>query len=108
MNGTAALEAEIEAVRGRLAAAKVQADAGAVVELGGLEDRVARLAAALGALSPAEAGGFKPRLLALLDDIDRLAAAMTAHHRALKDALSGISEHKRAATAYGPPEPDRR
>jgi hypothetical protein len=74
---------------------------GGVVDLQGLDDRVASICAALPKLPPDEREALKPALIALMDGLGGLADTVKAQHALLADKLSTVSQGSRAAGAYG-------
>ena len=74
---------------------------GNVVELAGLEGRVARICAEIPGLPPAERDGLKPALIALMDGLGGLAEALKAQHQELAARLAGVAKGHRALAAYG-------
>lgn len=97
---TNAPEAMIERIEGRLATARAALEAGEPSDLSTLEEEVARLRDAAAALPEGSGERLRPRLLALLDEIERL----SAHYRDGLDRLGrelGESGRRRqAVSAY--------
>jgi hypothetical protein len=89
-----AASALVEAVR------RIVAD-GRAVDLAGLDSRIARLCRLAERLAPAEAMPFRARLIALLDDVDRLAGSLEAQRATIARELASVATRRRAATAYG-------
>ena len=73
---------------------------GRAVDLDGLEELIDAACRDVGELSGAEARALQPLLIALYDDLDRLAEALRREHDALKLALSDLSAQQRARSAY--------
>lgn len=99
----------IAAVTAVLADARVQADAGARVDLGGLDARVADLCTAAATLPAAEARAQLTGLEHMLAALDDLAGALTRQRDTLAAAAEGRNDphtaRQRAAAAYGRPIP---
>lgn len=97
----------IAAVTAVLEDARVQADAGARVDLAGLDARVAELCAAASALPPAPARGQLKALEQMLAALDGLTGALTRQRDTLAAAAEGRNDphtaRQRAAAAYGRP-----
>lgn len=96
------LPADLAAVSGALAEAAAQAESGALIDLAGLDVRVAELCAAAEALPRAEGR-------ALLGDLEALVGGLTALTGILtrqRDLSAGTDPHaarQRAAAVYGRP-----
>jgi hypothetical protein len=73
---------------------------GRAVNLDDLVELVEAACRDLGELSGAEASALQPLLIALYDDLDRLAESLRREHDALKLALSDLSAQQRARSAY--------
>ncbi|MGF7177734.1 hypothetical protein [Azospirillum doebereinerae] len=97
--------AGIALLAGALDEARRQAEAGATIDLAGLEERVATLCAAAEALPRAEAQALLGPLGDLVAALDPLAAALKTQHAARDAALEGRDDphtaRHRAAAAYG-------
>ena len=97
----------IAAVTAVLDDARVQADAGARVDLAGLDARVSELCAAASALPPASARAQLAALERMLAALDGLTHALTRQRDTLAAAAEGRSDphtaRQRAAAAYGRP-----
>lgn len=83
-------------------------EAGALIDLGGVDGRVAECCRALGALAPSEAEPYLPDLAAIAEEL----AALEAECRRRREALDvpagpARSDLNRAARAYARPlDPD--
>ena len=73
---------------------------GQAVDLDGLEELIEAACRDLGELSGAEASALQPLLIALYDDLDRLAESLRREHDALKLVLGDLSAQQRARSAY--------
>jgi hypothetical protein len=80
-------------------ARRVLAD-GRAVDLTGLEERVAALCTAIGAQPEPAAIGYRPRLIALLDDVDRLRSDLEAQRALLVRELGTLAARRQAIGAY--------
>lgn len=96
------LPADLAAVSGALAEAAAQAESGALIDLAGLDVRVAELCAAAEALPRAEGRGLLADLEALAGRLDALAGIL-ARQRALADGGETHGARQRAAAVYGRP-----
>lgn len=99
----------IAAVTAVLDDARDQADAGARVDLAGLDARVAELCAAASSLPPAPARAQLGALERMLAALDSLTDALTRQRDTLAAAADGRNDphtaRQRAAAAYGRPGP---
>ncbi|CAO3431101.1 hypothetical protein [Azospirillum doebereinerae] len=97
--------AGVALLAGALDEARRQAEAGAAIDLAGLEEKVATLCAAAEALPRAEAQALLGPLGDLVAALDPLAAALKTQHAARDAALEGRDDphtaRHRAAAAYG-------
>ncbi len=75
--------------------------AGRPVSLDRLAEVVDGACAALARLPAEKAQSFKTRLVALYDDLDKLAAATAREYEQLKKSLGDLDAHSRAHAAYG-------
>ncbi|MGH7191492.1 MAG: hypothetical protein ACREF0_20155 [Acetobacteraceae bacterium] len=78
----AAAPLAIERVSGFLKIAGVLIDAGRRIDLDGLEGEIGRLCAAVLDLDPAAGRALKPRLSALMAELDAIEARLAAHQGA--------------------------
>lgn len=104
----AELLAELEAVADVLAAARRSLAEGALLDLAGLEDRIADLCAALVKLPHADAGGFSEPMTMLVSEFDALVVALKSQRLEFGDSDESDDDPTRAARAYGqkpPPKP---
>ena len=90
--------------------ARRRADGGDIVELRDLDRAVAEICTAVGRLPLHERAGLKPSLMALIDELDKLAATLKRQHGLISESLRAQSSHHQAALAYGkaPSGPKRR
>lgn len=96
------LHEDMAALSAVLAEAAVQADAGALVDLTGLESRVALLCAAVEALPRGEGRGLLFGLESMLDALDALAGTLS-RQRDLAAGTETYTARQRAAAVYGRP-----
>ena len=71
------------------------------IDLSGLDQGVASLCGDIAALPADERRDFKPRLLALIDDLGRLVGQIETQHKKIATALTGVSSRRNAVSAYG-------
>jgi hypothetical protein len=91
---------ELRGLRGALARARADIEAGRRVDLDPLEARVADLCERIATLAAEEARGLRAPLLALSDDFGHLTRAIESRLDALKGELGGVAERRQAADAY--------
>jgi hypothetical protein len=73
---------------------------GQLINIKPLENEIGRICGDLGGLNATDAERVRPILLALIDDLDRLAAEMRARQSDFEDELRAFSTHSKATTAY--------
>ncbi|HEX7006159.1 MAG TPA: hypothetical protein VF274_03410 [Alphaproteobacteria bacterium] len=90
--------------------ARRRADGGDIVELRDLDRAVAEICTAVARLPLHERAGLRPPLMALIDELDKLAATLKRQHGLISESLRAQSSHHQAALAYGkaPSGPKRR
>lgn len=74
---------------------------GKVVDLAGLESRVACVCGQLPSLPAPDRETLKSALIALMDGLGGLAEALNEQHGALAKQLAAVSKGKSAVSAYG-------
>ncbi len=84
----------------RLAAVRRALENGAPMEIDELAQLVDSACSGLAGLPGAQAKAFQPQLMALFDDLDGLAKAMSREHEALKQLLGDLETRQRAQSAY--------
>jgi hypothetical protein len=94
------LTREIAGISAIITAARGMVGDGKAVNLQPLEAEMRRLCAAVEIMPRDESRVFEPRLLALIDDLDKLFNAIANQHSALKNELSDLALRDRATTAY--------
>jgi hypothetical protein len=107
MNGAAlldmtAVEPELELIGLAISDTRVALQAGGVIDLAGLDDRIAAICAALEIHPPETARAMLPKLLVLVQDLNMLSAACAQVQADTELALRRVSV-SRASQAYGKP-----
>lgn len=74
---------------------------GQQIDLSGLDQGVASLCGDIAALSVDERRDFKPRLLALIDELGRLVREIETQHKKIATALTDVNSRRNAVNAYG-------
>lgn len=90
----------IDRIEGRLAAARAALEGGGLTSLDGLEADVAALRDMAASLPRGSAERLQPRLLALLDEIDRLGGQLRAGLDQLGRELGDSGKRREAVSAY--------
>lgn len=101
----AELMADLEAIADVLAAARRSLAEGALLDLSGLEDRIAELCAALADLPRADASGFTAPMTTLIGEFDELVQALKTQRAEFGDGGESDDDPTRAARAYGQKPP---
>lgn len=73
---------------------------GAIMELKGLDEQVARLCKEMLLLSQDERVRYAEDLQRLLNELNGLGEALTAHRDAMAVEIRNLSQHRKASTAY--------
>ncbi len=73
---------------------------GKVVDLAPLEQEIKRICGSITALPADQNAPLKPVMVALIDDLDKLAAEIKDTHSELEGQLQSFSNHKTAIAAY--------
>ena len=83
---------------------------GELVELHDLDSAISDICGAISRLPSNERASFKPPLVSLIDELDKLAATLKQQHAQIAESLRAHSTHQQAAHAYGkaPASPKRR
>jgi len=100
MAETAEIEAEITALHERIGRAAAALAAEEEVDLTGLDARVERLCSAVSTLPEGEAAGLRPKLAAMLEEMDRLQANLREQYDSVRVQLQDNSRRSAAARAY--------
>ena len=104
---TAEFESRLARTAALIGAARGVLRDGKVVDLAGLEDEVKTLCEAATALPADATEAMRPRLIALVDDLGRLAEELTVQHGELMREMGDLNKRQQATAAYGRPS-DRR
>lgn len=100
MAETAEIAAEIAALHDWITRAAEALAAEEEVDLSGLDARVGRLCARVDALPEADTAALRPRLTAMLAEMDRLQANLRTQHESLRGQLQDHGRRSAAARAY--------
>lgn len=73
---------------------------GKVVDLAPLEQEIKRICGSITALPADQNAPLRPVMVALIDDLDKLAAEIRDTHSELEGQLRSFSNHKTAIAAY--------
>ncbi len=73
---------------------------GAMMELAGLDKRIAELCTTVLELSPVDRTQYAEHMQQLLGDLKTLSDAMYAHRNAMAEEIMNLSGHRKASTAY--------
>lgn len=73
---------------------------GQLINLNPLESEVSRICGEIECLNADQAAPLKPVLLALINDLDRLAGEMRQRQNEFEQELREVSSHSKAARAY--------
>lgn len=74
---------------------------GDLVELRDLDSAIGEICGAISRLPSQERAPFKPPLVTLIDELDKLAATLKQQHSQIAESLRAQSTHQQAAHAYG-------
>jgi hypothetical protein len=94
------LTREIAGVSAIITAARGMVNDGKAVNLQPLEAEMRRLCAAVETMPRTDSSLLEPRLLALIDELDKLFNAIASQHSELKSELADLALRDRAANAY--------
>ena len=98
---------DLNRIEGLVARASAEMQAGAAIDLGELDGRVRALCDRVSALPVAQGRPYRSRLLALYDELGRLADSVRRTTAALQATLGDNSKRRQAASAYGRPPAGR-
>lgn len=104
------VRADLDEANTAVGAAKTLLKEGKVIDLSGLETHVETLCTDIGALPPEDRTTLKNSLVALIDELNRLADDIETNNREISEDLRDTSARQRAVTAYrsgGPKGGDR-
>lgn len=85
-----------------ISAARMLLAQGSVIDLNGLEEHVDTACRSVADLPLPERVTMKPRLVSLIESLNRLTDDMTVQHKELSDALQGLGQRRQALGAYKP------
>ena len=94
------LKARLAEASATIAVARRALVDGKIVSLDGLEDHVDTTCKQITELPGKEGRALQPTMLALVDDLEKLAVALKGDHKETETALQGLSDRKRAQSAY--------
>jgi hypothetical protein len=93
------LRIDLAKTRDIISAARDMAAAGHVVDLSPMHAKVEHLCNGIATLPVDDAAALKPRLVDLIDELDKLQATMLDRRKELENALNEIDGRGRAASA---------
>lgn len=99
---------DLKHLTNRVVAARAAVRRGEVVQVSALQDETSRLCATVDELPAAGARDHRTLVIALLEEVDALTAALRAALDILREQLNGSGDRRRAMKAYGQPERGRR
>jgi hypothetical protein len=91
---------DIKTLSGLLEEVRSELDNGATIDLDPLQPQVEDICQRAAGLPAGEEETIRPRLLALIDELNRLGAALEARVADLKGLLDGTGDRSRALEAY--------
>ena len=94
------LKARLAEAGATISVARRALDEGKIVDLDGLEQHVDITCEGIAALPGAAGRELKPPMLALIDGLEQLTAALGKDHSQTKAALNKLSDRQRAQSAY--------
>jgi len=103
MTQTETLSRELTGISAIIVAARGMVNDGKAVNLQPLEAEMRRLCASIECVPRDDARTLEPRLLSLIDELDKLFSAIASKRAVLKDQLSDLSLRDRAVSAYAAP-----
>lgn len=92
---------ELQEALGTIQAARHALEQGGEVDLKPLERKIEQFCEALHEVPPEQREAMKKRVIALIDDLDHLAADLRIQYAELSDRLGKMSNHRRVLDAYG-------
>ncbi len=109
MNGLAEVRNGLDEAGTAVDAARTLIDQGDLIDLSSLEQHVGTVCDAAARLPGPEQTGLKTVLITLIEKLNGLAEIIATERDKLSGALTGMSDHRRATTAYGssPDQPAR-
>lgn len=100
MTAQADISQELRAIGGFILRAKVEIEAGQVMDLSPLEGRINELCENIEKLHGDDGRSLQAPLLALIDDFNHIGKLIEEKLEELKTELSGTNQRTRAASAY--------
>jgi hypothetical protein len=97
------LTRELTGISAIISAARGMVHDGKSVNLQPLEAEMRRLCASIEVMPRTEAQALEPRLLALIDELDKLFNAISGRRAALQEQIKDLSLRDRAVSAYAAP-----
>lgn len=101
MSDTATIGAELERAGRVIDACGEGARRGELVDLAGLDTTLEGLCQAIAALPAAERPPLKPRLIDLIDRLNKLTSTLKTQQTALAKDIGDLTSRHRAVSAYG-------
>ena len=101
------IDGELRQALGTIQAARHALEQGGEVDLKPLEGKIERFCEALREVPPERRESMKKRVIALIDDLDHLAADLRTQYAELSERIGKMSSHRRALDAYGNSTTDR-
>ena len=104
------VRSDLDQASAAVGAARTMVNQGQAVDLTGLESHVETLCTDINRLEPGDRTALKPSLVALIDDLNKLAVNIAERNRAIGEQLRDTGTRERATTAYtaGSGNPPRR
>ncbi len=100
MNQPSQVETDLAEAATAVGKARDLLAAGTAIDLAGLDGCVAKLCDTIAAMADGQREHLKPRLVALIDNLNSLVESLGSQHKELSAALKDISARQRAVTAY--------
>lgn len=100
MTNEAGIGGELQETLGYIQAARHALEQGGEVDLKPLEGKIEQFCEALHEVPPEQRESMKKRVIALIDDLDNLAADLRVQYAELSDRLGKMSSHRQALGAY--------
>jgi hypothetical protein len=94
---------ELTGISAIITAARGMVNDGKSVNLQPLEAEMRRLCASIDGIPRVEARTLEPRLLSLIDELDKLFTAIAGRRASLKEQINDLTLRDRAVNAYAAP-----
>ena len=101
MSNAESLNNDLQAIGGLIAKAHDLVQAGETIDLAPLEPQVLDICSQIEGLPATEGQAVKPRLIALIDNFNRLSQAIEDKLGEVKDSLGQTAGRRQAISAYG-------